>query len=378
MKNSRKYILLLILLILQIEACQNTKKTSDTEQIELDKEEYNRPNEIWPSNKNENGDYYYSVSLNSFPGYLSENAGSHFTAGKEDLQFLTMENNNWTITTGAVLNNEYHPIPNRLNVQWFSISENKFYKGIFKLPAEQLKQYFDKIWLTYGSGMANYEAAKYERFNDLIVGVTPGGGVIVWIKSMSQQVELEYFQAKETEVDWDDFAAMNNFGAGSTRYRYVKSYQPDLTFPIPFGKAEKYRSKYLWKCALEANPDMMVSGYELALFNAENQFLYREYKNGTNDLQARAVPKTISFLVQNKKKSYNFEITFNKEDIFKAFQTIFAEKNKEATLILKLDQDNDVAKIMLRGNHQEYVLNSSKVEIFSGAYKPHIHPVKEK
>lgn len=40
----------------------------------IDQEILNRPNEIWPTNKDENGDYYYKTSICSFPGYFSENA----------------------------------------------------------------------------------------------------------------------------------------------------------------------------------------------------------------------------------------------------------------------------------------------------------------
>jgi hypothetical protein len=95
-------IILSILLLGQIAACQNKKTMTAEEEAKLDQEEINRPNEIWPTNKDAKGDYYYYVSLNSFPGSLGENAGSAFITGKEKVRFLTMENDAWTTTTGAV------------------------------------------------------------------------------------------------------------------------------------------------------------------------------------------------------------------------------------------------------------------------------------
>ena len=371
-------IILSILLLGQIAACQNKKTMTAEEEAKLDQEEINRPNEIWPTNKDAKGDYYYYVSLNSFPGSLGEDAGSAFITGKEKVGFLTMENDAWTTTTGAVLNDEYHPVPDSLYVRWFSLPEDKFYEGRFKMPTQVIKEHFDEMWLTYGASDMEIKADKYDRFTNLIVGITPGGGVMVWQKSSDQQIEIGHYQAHEIEMDWNKFAGINNFGDGSTRQQFIASQKNRITLPIPFGKAEKYREKYLWKCGVEVSPDLKNISLQLHMFNGEFDSSYSEYKDGTNEYKERALPKRVNFIFQDRnRKIYNFEVSFDEKDIYKAFHTVFIDKKKKADLVLVLDKDNKVFKIVLRCKTEEYVLNPDKINVSSIKYDSDISPLKD-
>lgn len=96
------------------------------------------------------------------------------------------------------------------------------------------------MWSAYAPGLTGNEASKHDRFQDLIVGVAPGGAVYVWISTITQRVEVGHYQAKETQMDWDQFAGINGFGAGTTREGYVSRRKDETTNPMPFGKAEKY------------------------------------------------------------------------------------------------------------------------------------------
>jgi len=379
MKKLTGNIILSILLLGQIAACQNKKTMTAEEEVQLDQEEINRPNEIWPTNKDAKGDYYYYVSLNSFPGSLGENAGSAFITGKEEVGFLTMENDAWTTTTRAVLNNEYHPVPDSLYVRWFSISEDKFYEGKFKLPAHLIKEHFDQMWLTFGSADRKLQIDKHERFKNLIVGVTPGGGVMVWMKSTRQQIEIGHYQAKEIQMDWNEFAGINNFGKGSTRQQFIASHKDNITLPIPYGKAEKYREKFVWKCGVASNANLEIISFQLYLLNGEVETIYGDYKSGLNEFKERAAPARLNFILQEtNKKRYNFIILFNEEDIFKAFHTICASNKNEARMVLVLDKDNKVSKIALRNKTQESVLNPIKVNVYTENYNPNITPINDK
>ena len=380
MKKLIGNIILSILLLGQIAACQNKKTMTAEEEAKLEQEAINRPNEIWPTNKDAKGDYYYGANMGTIEGYSAINAGSYFITAKEQVS-LNAQNlgQTWGYGTGAyVLNDEYHPIPDSLYVCWFSRSEDKFYQGRFKLPTQLIKDRFDEIWLTYGSASKKMQASKYERFEDLIVGVTPGGGVIVWQKSSDQQIEIGHYQAKEIQMEWNKFADINNFGDGSTRQHFITSQKNSITLPIPFGKAEKYREKFIWKCGVEVGRDLKAVNFELSLLNGEVESIYRDYKNGTNEFRARAVPARLNFLVQQlNKKSYNFEILFDEDDLFKAFHTICADKKTEAKLVLVLDNNNKISKIVLRNKTQEYVLNPNKVDVYTGKYNPKRTPIKD-
>jgi hypothetical protein len=239
------------------------------------------------------------------------------------------------------------------------------------MPTQVIKEHFDEMWLTYGASDMEIKADKYDRFTNLIVGVTPGGGVMVWQKSSDQQIEIGHYQAREIQMDWNEFAGVNNFGDGSTRQQFIESQKKRITLPIPFGKAEKYREKFIWKCGVEVGRDLKAVNFELSLLNGEVESIYRDYKNGTNEFRARAVPARLNFLVQQlNKKCYNFEILFDEDDLFKAFHTICADKKTEAKLVLVLDNNNKISKIVLRNKTQEYVLNPNKVDVYTGKYNP--------
>ena len=178
------------------------KDMNEEERAKIDQEILNRPNEIWPTNKDQNGDYYYNVNMGTMPGYLAEDAGSHFVTDKESVSIPAMLlGESWGEGTGSyVLNDEYHPLPKKLYVAWFSASEDKFYEGLFDMPYEKIKEEFDKMWTTLAPNTITAVASKFERFTEIIVGVAPKGDVVVWLSSLSQQIEIGRYKAKETKI----------------------------------------------------------------------------------------------------------------------------------------------------------------------------------
>ncbi|WP_296151318.1 DUF2931 family protein [uncultured Flavobacterium sp.] len=336
-----------------------------------------RPSDIWPTNKDEKGDYYYNVSICSFPGYYSEDAGSYFIAGDERPSFMVMENGVWPQETSAVMNNDHHPIPTSLFVRWFSLAENKFYAGTFEMPAETIKKYLDEMWIRYKQHTFQYERDKHERFQHLIVGVAPKGEVFVWISDGgSRQIEIGNFQAKETRMDWDDFASLSgSHGEGYTRAYYLNAFHKEASMPIPYGKAQEYREKFIWRpriqyVHLEPNDKVQKETlrYGLELYNGETESLYHEFYN-ENNFKERAVPKKINFQWRiNQNEQYAAEVNFDEKDIYKAYHSICTDKNTQAELVLKIDRTNKIWTLVLRSKTHEYVMDSYKAGIWKPKY----------
>lgn len=71
-----------------------------------------------------------------------------------------------------VVGETYKPLPDKLDIKFFSFWENKLYHGEFDLP-------YDKILAMFKAGVA----ADKERpnFDTIMVGVAPGGAVSVWL-----------------------------------------------------------------------------------------------------------------------------------------------------------------------------------------------------
>ena len=131
----------------------------------------------------------------------------------------------WPVNNPALLNNQHHPIPQKLYVAYYSLQEDKFYEGLFDLPYDELKMDFEKIWKEYPN-KSLYMADKFNRYSDFIVGVAPEGNIVVWLKSYisNDQKIIGTYKAKVTNsITWEDFRGMNGMGAGNTKENYTRN-----------------------------------------------------------------------------------------------------------------------------------------------------------
>ena len=278
-------VILLILLALQIISCQEKKydNMTEAEKAAVQQEIYDRPSEIWPTNKNSSGEYYYTVNMGAMEGYLAQNSGSHFVAEDESVSIPARSfGENWGHGTGSyAFNDEYHSLPKKLYVAYFSATENKFYEGLFDLPSDQIKEEFDKMWRAYPN-KSLYAKDKYDRYKEFIVGVAPQGEIVVWLSSFSQQIIIGTYKAKETtEITWEDFKSANNMG-DVTREFYLKS-TTKSKYPIPLGKVEKYGKQYHWKPKIEyedaKSPEKIETlKYYIEYFSGGYESIYALYE----------------------------------------------------------------------------------------------------
>lgn len=94
-------------------------------------------------------------------------------------------------------------MPDSLKIAWYSLTENKFYKGSFKMPQEKIYKLFKDGYLIYGidtkklvyEGYNKKELHK-ETFSALTVGLAPKGMVVVWASGQNK-IEIARFQAEE-------------------------------------------------------------------------------------------------------------------------------------------------------------------------------------
>lgn len=365
-----KRINLLIILIfaLQLVSCQKNNNQMSSKKEESNGKMIDEPTGIWPTNRDKNGDYYYTTSLNSFPGYITQDAGSHFITSKEEVGFLVMENGGgWPYVTGWGRNDEYHPIPEKLYVAWYSPHEDKFYQGTFVMPSDKIKKELDKMWRAYPT-KSLYTADHFDRYKDLIVGVVPGGDVVVWLSSLSQTIEIGRYKAAVTDkITWKDFAGMNGMASDNTKENYLKYTEKGIS-ALPFNILEKYERRYNWKKVIEKedgkNKALQINLNKLFVtyFNGEEETSYALYKQEYG-FASRAVPSIILFEFYLNGKDYSGGFDLVQDDIFKAFEELSKSGGKSLELVLILDRDNEVAKIILRNETKQYVLETKDLQL---------------
>ena len=357
-----KRINLLIILIfaLQLVSCQKNNDKMSNKEEESNGKMIDEPTGIWPTNRDKNGDYYYTTSLNSFPGYITQDAGSHFITSKEEVGFLVMENGGgWPYVTGWGRNDEYHPIPEKLYVAWYSPHEDKFYQGTFVMPSDKIKKELDKMWRAYPT-KSLYTADHFDRYKDLIVGVVPGGGVVVWLSSLSQTIEIGRYKAAVTDkITWKDFARMNGMASDNTKENYLKYTEKGIS-PLPFNILEKYERRYNWKIKIEDKETKQVIQplkFNTYFYNGEEEMQYALYKEEYG-IASRPVPKKIIFRFKvDENIVYGTGFTFNEDDIFKAFDVVGVNKDKAIELVIQLDKDLELKKVMVKSEDKQYILD---------------------
>lgn len=357
-----KRINLLIILIfaLQLVSCQKNNDKMSNKEEESNGKMIDEPTGIWPTNRDKNGDYYYTTSLNSFPGYITQDAGSHFITSKEEVGFLVMENGGgWPYVTGWGRNDEYHPIPEKLYVAWYSPHEDKFYQGTFVMPSDKIKKELDKMWRAYPT-KSLYTADHFDRYKDLIVGVVPGGGVVVWLSSLSQTIEIGRYKAAVTDkITWKDFARMNGMASDNTKENYLKYTEKGIS-ALPFNILEKYERRYNWKIKIEDKETKQVIQplkFNTYFYNGEEEMQYALYKEEYG-IASRPVPKKIIFRFKvDENIVYGTGFTFNEDDIFKAFDVVGVNKDKAIELVIQLDKDLELKKVMVKSEDKQYILD---------------------
>ena len=77
-------------------------------------------------------------------------------------------------------------IPTGFRVTYFSYMENKFYTGDFALPSDRISRLFRE-------GMIDYLTKEYDMYISMIVGLAPGGVLVVWMQGFDRQIEIDRY-----------------------------------------------------------------------------------------------------------------------------------------------------------------------------------------
>lgn len=243
-------------------------------------------------------------------------------------------------------------IPNKLSITWFSFAEDKFYRGTFALPIDIMRALFAQ-----GCISAN---GVQTRYNYIVVNVYPEGGVALWMKSSGGRVvEIDHFQAEEIEYDW---RSMFNSLFSDTREDYNKFIisvaegaadyiaQHGVS-PEPFKTV--YRQRYNYTIVIDGITHADTGGLAVDFYNGETDMISEEELEN-NFFKTKAVPKYIYADWLENGVCYFGEITFDEEEIFKAFNDMsLACPDEPYVLYLKHDYSMRRLSVSLRSKTKE-------------------------
>jgi hypothetical protein len=153
-------------------------------------------------------------------------------------------NPGWGSSSGThVVGEDYKALPDRLDVRFFSYTENKMYHGSFDLP-------YEKILALFKAGIAKDK--DNPTFQKVIVGVAPGGTVAVWATGLEVR-EIFFGKAEEYEGVFtnslnqpvDD---VEDYCMGVLKQSLTPEFIADMRKNgIPFDLWKNYRKQYHWQ-----------------------------------------------------------------------------------------------------------------------------------
>ena len=263
---------------------------------------------------------------------------------------------------------DMYPVPEGLYVYWYSFTEDKFYEGAFKLPQDTMLHYFRE-------GFNRRRVKKHITYNNIVVGLAPGGVVAVWLKGDGKEVEIGYFKAKETEgIPWqkffDSFYYRNLKDSAWTVYRQ-EMLEGDAAdhlerYGIPFGVWDTYRERFNFRMVMVyEDPASITDEIYVEYYNGEKESLSLE-RLAENPFEKRARIRYVNAYWSFGETYRKMIIEFNEEEVFEAYEKIY-EGNPDTPVELQivLDENNHYVYLFLvrteQGNFKRVQLRHAKI-----------------
>jgi len=285
-------------------------------------------------------------------------------------QFITRDGVPIRIPAGSVVNNGWGAIgstfisdpiekalPEKLQLRWFSYAENKFYGGDFTIDPAHLDSLFN-------AGYQSPLSGEKKAFDRIVVGMSPGGGVALWLKGEQITKEFQFFHAAEIQQDWNAFSNESPRSRGEYVQAQLEQVleKPQIALALQGAKAgvtiwdEAYRKPYNWA------PEFISRG-------RIKQLLVRYYNGevllspASGAIQHHPLPEQLDLYWANPDGvDYGATIHFDFDELAAAFDRL----SPGGALQLSLETDTlstDVA-VFLQNATETYRFRNAQVRVF--------------
>jgi len=275
--------------------------------------------------------------------------------------------NGWGDAGSAhIVGDDFKAIPQQLQITWVSYTENKSYTGTFNLSQRKIRQLFEQ-------GYTDQRGIK-ENFSTLNVGLAPGGTVILWIFGAGLALEIEQFEATETQLTMQDIYPDATISIDQHIEKGIQEIAKDVeeygtitSQNIPYQAwSEKYRNRYTWTPKFTFADGGQHSKLLARFFNGEHYFV--EHTNPLlSENKTWAIPKyyRINWADKNQ-NNYGAHVYFDEAETFAAFRQLF-EQNKatKARLNIEIDKYNSNISIFLMNENEKIPLTQAQIKIYT-------------
>ena len=359
-------IWLFLFLPLQLASCQNHNSNN---------KDMNEP------------EYEWGISVNAPIGYPI-----HVYAGRVGPQYITSDL--WCSTEepdwgSAYVNegNDPNELPKDIDIVWFSFIENCFYNLQASLDYEKIEKLFKEGF----EQRIRYGELRHTTYNGLVVGLAPGGTVVVWVgKGYSPITEVGRFQASQIYLTETSDMDSHERLIFDKEYRKSLATAPNIVplevqkanegKPIPYNLWDRYaETQYQWYPTFEI-PDGKMGDVFFQYWNGEANTIFYTDLEPTTEREAILKPKVcqepIGKLPLYKEISINYKafdgikyaatITFDWEQSAETYKKVFGEHPEEVTaqLYFRLNRNNThVTTRLIGSNGKDLIIEPKSISI---------------
>ena len=359
-------IWLFLFLPLQLASCQNHNSNN---------KDMNEP------------EYEWGISVNAPIGYPI-----HVYAGRVGPQYITSDL--WCSTEepdwgSAYVNegNDPNELPKDIDIVWFSFIENCFYNLQASLDYEKIEKLFKEGF----EQRIRYGELHHTTYNGLVVGLAPGGTVVVWVgKGYSPITEVGRFQASQIYLTETSDMDSHERLIFDKEYRKSLATAPNIVplevqkanegKPIPYNLWDRYaETQYRWYPTFEI-PDGKMGDVFFQYWNGEaNTIFYTDLEPTTERetiLKPKVCQEPIGKLPLYKEISINYKafdgikyaatITFDWEQSAETYKKVFGEHPEEVTaqLYFRLNRNNThVTTHLIGSNGKDLIIEPKNISI---------------
>jgi hypothetical protein len=212
------------------------------------------------------------------------------------------------------------PLPDRVDVIFFSLTEKQFYRGQFDLPYEEILAMFRQ---------SHIEDPERPYYNGIMIGVAPGGAVSVWLKGR-RVTEVFFGQAEKVDISPSSGLGLN-FDSKEESDTYIEDILTDVLKPdelaslkkdgVPFGAWARYRNLYKWSPAYKDGKFTSDKTMPVQYLNGEKDWLPTIF-HAMDAKTPRVLPRKLKFSVTFGNRSILFDIDFDEQELMAAVEKL--------------------------------------------------------
>jgi len=264
--------------------------------------------------------------------------------------------------TGSIhlVGDEIKPIPIGIEILWFSYTEQKFYKGNFDLPKNEITQLFS-------NGFISPIDNKNTTYSYLLVGLAPNGGIAIWAKGDRITKEICYLKGKETfEVDIDNFVGSCKTISNFVNMNLEETFSKEDILALNKNGVPNSLWDSIYRKQYNCNVNLINIGdlesISIGYFNGERE--YFDLESIKNEIKTKlTIPKDFYIKwISSNGTNFGSEVFFDEQEIIAAFSKINESPlTKDLILQVELSEVNESLKIYLRND--KYILELKKCDV---------------